>query len=351
MKRFLVVLFFLAAVGGAGAYWWLTRESPGKVLEDGLQSLLNLRTANVVTLDVASTDLAAGVTSGFTLIAQADVADVTHPRALGVLRLASKTTTEEDQTIDAVLEKDRLAVRPRYVKPEYRALAAELGGGATDVFLSVNRDAYLGHLGVPVIVAKGKDAAVRSAFAFILPALIPGDEVETAEEDGRTLVSTTFRFDRRSTQPFLINLFRAWKGSDPSVGEYGWIDRVTEGLAQGSFRLTIDTSTREVVRFAGRWPVVDDEGRELRLLNVTVEIEGAGGGTSIRMPEDAKDVTAMIIQQPKNVPLPTAGFRGGTSTIPATGTRETVIEPVRGRPQIDLFQQYSEELRKRKNLY
>jgi hypothetical protein len=348
MKRFLLVLFVLILAGSGGAYWWLTRESSLRVAESALQSLIGLKTVGAARIDFATTNPRTNATTGFTFVGQLNLADATLPEALGSLRLGAKTTTDLDQTVDLIVTKEQVIIRPRTGKPQADVLAKMFARDPSgQSFFAADRTIFTNVSGLRVPSATGRNSAVRQAMASLVPALILTGELELGLDGaGRKIASTSFRVDRRLARPFLISLVSAWTGKEPTIDQYSAIDRAVEGLARGSFRVTVDRSSRELVSLTGSWPRVDDEGNELSRLGIDLGFAGHNTEVTIGIPEGALDVTSELGGNRPVPSLPSSIIRPGA----ATNTSPAVI-PKFDPSQIDLFQQYSEELNRKKNLY
>jgi len=359
MRRFLAACSLVVLIIGGFVLWWYSRDTPAKVLRDGFGQLIEMKSAKQVTADISSTNPVTHVTTGFTSVSEVNVADLTHPQSLGILRIGARSSSEQDQTIDLVIDKLQAALRPRSVTSQYRSLYQQLSGDATGTtFLAVNRDAYLKANGYTEAIAKGKTADVRAALQYLLPIIVPGN-VLTYSAD-KSQVSATFRFDRRTLQPFLIVLVHAWTGDNPTIDEYAWIDRATEDLARGQFMLTINRKTRVPLSLVGNFDLVDDAQRSYATTHVAFQLSGINEPVSISIPQISKDVTAQVTKPENSTTLPTSGERSASSTsfFAASGTSVgditggvyvTSVGNVVPETQIDLFQKYSDELRKNKN--
>lgn len=358
MKRFLLSFFLVLVFAGGFAAWWFLRDTPDKVLHDGMAGLIGLQTAAIWNLDVGWRGVQSNATTGFTLVSQADLSDLTHPRLLGGLRIgAVGTAQQEDQTGDIVLEKNAVAVRPRSVNADWQALAQRLSGTATGtIFLAVNRDAFLRSVGYGEAIAKGNGADVRSALSSVYPVVVPSGAVTVTASGLRTFKSVPFRLDKQSVKAFVISLVRAWANADPSADEYAWVDRVTSGIQGGTYVMTIDAATRKPVRVSGAFDAMDDAGAPTGHVTFTLDLDGIGQPVGIGIPGEVKDVTAQTVMHSTTFTLPSSGnraepFAGAASGtgISATGSPDFVhIGNVINEKDIDLFSKYSEELRNKK---
>ena len=334
-------------VGGGGAYWWLSRETPEKVLRDGFNGLIGMKTVKTMRFDVATTAPKSNATSRFTLIGEADVSDLIHPKTLGVLRIGAKSVTDMDQTVDVVADGSRVALRPRFVKPEYQALAARLASDSVGVpFLSIDLVPFLQHVGFDAAVSTAKSADLRSIIPSGMATMAPTEALSYSDDQGRRLVSSPFRVDRRAMQPFLIALVKAWTKRTPTAKDQAWIDRVSDGLGQGRFVMTVDRSTREPVELSGSWPVVDNDGRVLQRLRVTLALDGINQPVSITIPEGTLDVTSSIVKTAERSLLPTSATSTTSFPMPTT-TESGASSP--GTANIDAFDKYFDELKRKKN--
>jgi hypothetical protein len=266
---------------------------------------------------------------------------------LGSFRIGAKTTTDADQTLDLVISKDRVSFRPRTGTPQIELLTKLLAQDPSGkAFISVDRVKLATATGLNASTAAGRNTAVREALQFLPPTLILTSEPKTSvDANGQKSVSIDFRMDRRGARPFLISLVTAYIGHEPNVDQYSAIDRAVEGLGQGSFHVTIDASSRELTRISGTWTRVNDDGNELARMGIDIGLAGINEPISIGNPEGALDVTSVL---------------GGTRqpTLPSSITRpdaptntEPGVVPKFDPSQIDLFQQYSEELKNQRPGY
>lgn len=358
MKRFLLSFFLVLVFAGGFAVWWLLRDTPEKVLHDGMAGLIGMRTAAVWNLDVGWRGVQSNATTGFTLVSQADVSDLTHPRLLGGLRIgAVGTAQQEDQTGDIVLEKNAVAVRPRSVNADWQAMAERLSGGSTGtLFLAVNRDAFLRSVGYGEAITKGNGPDVRAALQAVFPVVVPSGSVTVTMSGLRTFKSVPFRLDRQSVKAFIISLVRAWVDGDPTPDEYAWVDRATSGIGGGAFVMTIDAATRKPVRLSGAFDAMNDADAPTGHVTFTLDLDGIDQPVGIGIPGEVRDVTAQTVMHSTTFTLPSSGNRAepfaaaATGTgISATGSPDFVhIGNVINEKDIDLFTKYSEELRNKK---
>lgn len=348
MKRFLFVLVVLLLVAGGGAYWWVTRESPERVATDAVQSLVELQTVSGARIDFATTDPKTNATTGFTYAGQLNLKDLTLPELFGSLRLGAKTTTDLDQTVDLIATKMQVIVRPRTGKPQnevfLKMFARDPSGQS---FLVADRSRVMMAAGIELPISAGRSTNVRNALPPLVSALIlTGDLENGVDASGRKTISTHFRIDRRAARPFLISFVSAWTGKEPTIDEYSAIDRLVEGLARGSFLVTIDRSSREILALSGSWSRVDNAGVELAKLGIDLAFAGHNKPVTIQIPEGAIDVTSELGGTRPAPSLPSSVVRPDAPTVTSTGEI-----PKFDPSQIDLFQQYSEEIKRKKDLY
>lgn len=341
MKRFLVLLLVLcAAVGGVGA-WWALRDTPARVLKDAVTTLADAKRLSRVELDVAITDNATRVTTGFTFVGRADLSDLVRPQALGVLRLAAKDASSQDEDADFILLSNKLAFRPRNAMPPSVARFKELAGTAP--FAIVNRDEFLARSGWPSLVGKGTDPEIRQSLRFVEPILLPqGDLVDS--EDG-TLRTVEFTLDRNAARPFLVNLVESWAGRRPTAAEYGWAQRASLDAGRGTYALTVDTATREPRFLDADIPLVREADNEVvGRIQATLAFEGFGDAVRVAAPADAKDVTIALLRPNSTSTLPTSGDReGAVPAVTGTAAATTGSDLLQGK-DIDVFSSYYDEI-------
>lgn len=363
-RRFLVGLAFLACAIIA-ALAWILRDTPEKALQDGLRNLLAAKTVKQAVLEVAWTDPATRVTTGFGAAGQIDLKDLTRPRALGVIRASQGFQGPEEQTADIVIEADRFALRPRSVsldvRKRYESLVKDPQGIA---FAILQRDPYLDGNGLSFLVAHGKTEDLRTALASFPSVVRVSGPWTTATEDGRRLATVPFTVQGDAMQPFLSSLVQTWVGDTPTPEEIRWMYRETADLSHGAFSLTIDRSSRLPVRLQGEWPVLDDGGKEILRIRAGLDLDGLNQPVSIAIPASAVDVTDTVMKpRVSNAtlpsaplkPLPEARFATGAaygieSGAYATGTFSTTTRQFINEKETDLFHIYVEELQRSKPL-
>jgi hypothetical protein len=340
MKRFLLILLALLAVGGGIGGWWVLRDTPEKVLKDAVATLAGAKRLSRFELDVAVTDNTTRVTTGFAFVGQADLSDLVRPQALGVLRLAAKDPQSQDEDADLVLLSNKLAFRPRSAMPRSVARFKELVGAAP--FAIVNRDEFLIRSGWPSLVGKGTDPKVRSSLQFAGPILQPQGGI-VVSEDG-TQETVEFTLDRNAVRPFLVNLVESWAGRRPTAAEYGWAQRASLDAGRGTYALTVDAATREPRFLDADIPLVREADNEIvGRIQATVAFEGFGDAVRIAAPAGAKDVTIALLRPNSTSTLPTSGDREGAVPV-ATGTAAaTGVDLLQGK-DIDVFSAYYDEI-------
>ncbi len=348
MKRLIIVLILVIFAGAGFGYWWYLRDSPQKVLRDGIFSLNTAVSAGQLRADFAITDRKSGTTSGFSFLGELEAKDAIKVQLLGVVSIGAKTTTENDQSLDVVLTSEKIALRPRSVVREFQELAEKYTGDATgQTFILTDRDVFFDKVGYPAAVGKGKSDDVRSAFLYVLPALIPDGPIWKSDKVNGKNVSVNFRFDRSATAPFLIDLIRSWRKAASSVEEYAWINRASEGLVRGNFKMTLDQKSRQIVSLSGSWPMVDEQKEEIVRLNVALNFWGLNQAVSIQTPDLVKDITEFLSKRAAPMTLPSSTFRPGATTDTRLLIPRAENEIGGKKPEIDLFNKYSEELRKK----
>jgi len=344
MKRALLVFLLILLLGGAGAAWWFLRDSPDKVLRDTIVSLGQVKTIRNSSLDVSWLDAQSRATTGFTTLAQLDLKDISQPQAIGVIRLAARSVNDQDQLLDIVLGADTVAFRPEDISPYWMARYRDVAGTTSSrPFLSINRDSFFQTLGYGGALSKGKDAALRQLLPSLQPTMYATSPLETSQVGDRTFVSLRFRFLRDGFQPLLIAWAGAWKGNATlNAKDYAFIEQVADNALAGDFRVTLDATTRQVVRLEGNWPDMNSKDG-LAQVRFVFDLDGVNQGVAVVVPKDALNVTAKFA--PESVPsfLPNAGTRAGY--IAPTSSAETVI-PSEPR-NIDAFSDYYDELKRR----
>lgn len=362
-RRFLVSLAFLACAAIA-ALAWVLRDTPEKALRDGLQNLLAAKTVQRAVFEVAWTDPATRVTTGFGAAGQLDLKDLSRPRALGVIRASRGFLGPEEQTADIVIEEDRIALRPRSVSPDarkrYESLVKDPQGNA---FAILQRDPYLDGNRLSILIAHGKSADIRAALAaFPSVARVAGPWTKESES-GRRFVTVPFTVGRDAVEPFIASLVKTWVGDNPTPDEIRWIGRESADLSRGTFSITVDRASRLPVRVQGEWPVLDDDGKEILRIRAGFDLDGLNRPVTIAIPASSVDVTNTVLKPRAAATLPTAplkslpeaafatgaafGIEPGAS---ATGTFATTTRQFINEKETDLFHKYLEELQRSKTL-
>lgn len=357
MKRIAFVLLCIILVAGAAAGWWVFRDTPEKVLRDGFMRMLTAKTFGSVVLDVAWTDPSTRVTTGFGAAGRMSTADLTRPEFLGVVRTGEGLLGKETAA-NLIVSQDAIALHPREVTEELTNRYQSLIAGATGTpFILLDRNVFLERGNYRNAVPKGKDADVRAILALASPVIVPTGA--WTKEGDTSAVSIPFRVEREALKPFLSALVRSWKGTDPTVDDLGWINRMTEDLSRGTFWLTVDRSTREPLVLRAAWPRLNDRGVETLRLRIRLDLEGRNVPVEIGLPTHGIDVTAAVYP-PTDPSLPRAGTRiggtlptsgSGTSTGLRAGTLETPTRRLIDEQRTDLFNTYIEDLRRSRNDY
>ncbi len=357
MKRALLIFLAILAIGGVLALWWYLRDTPEKVLRDGMTAIVTAKTAKTFNLDVSWTDYRTRQTSGFSSYSQIDLKDLAKPRSLGVLRLSASDVKGQEQTGDLILEKDAIAMRPRSVKAEWRQLAQELTQDPLgDTFMLVNRDMFLSQQGYEEALARGASEAIRKALSFAVPVFVAAGDITPGTSDGLETLAVPFRADKNSIKPFILSFITAWNSDNPTPKEIAWADSVTEMLAAGKYRIVIAKITREPVEISGEIPQYDAQGHEIKHIKFTLAIGGLNQKVNIGIPEKAKDVTNQTVAKQKLQALPQAKLKPlptGTSTVDGAkaGQVSTSTPKLINERETDLFNKYYEDMQRKKRQY
>lgn len=346
MKRVLLVLLLVLVVGGGGAAWFILRDTPDKVLQDGARALMTLQSADSFSAEISLTDLTARTTSGYSLEGQIDASDLTRVSGLGVVRVGAKTQQGQDETLDIVVASSTIAFRPNDVTAEHREQYAKHAGSPTSTaFLLFGRDAFLEKFGYAGLVAKGASQDVRATFQFLLPLLASDGALQRTDLNGKPVVTAGFRFNRNELRAFLIALVKSWTGKSPTPDEYAWVERTAGGLSRGEWTISIHRGTRTPVQITGSFPLIDDYNIEKQRVRFTMNLAGLNLPVDISSPGDVVDVTATI----RTADL--SALPGSESRIVPSGFVPSPVITESQKKQIDLFSKYQEEIRRKKRLY
>lgn len=357
MKRALLIFLAILAIGGVLALWWFLRDTPDKVLRDGLTALVTAKSARTSNLDVSWTDFRTRQTSGFSSYSQIDLKDLAKPRSLGVLRLAASDVQSQDQTGDLILEKDVIALRPRSVKTEWRQLAQDLTKDPLgDTFLVINRDLFLSQQGYEEALARGGSDAIRKALSFAVPVFVATGKISSGVSEGQETLAVPFKAEKNSIKPFILSFIAAWNNDNPTPKEIAWTDMVTDMLAAGKFRIVITKATRQPLEISGEIPQSDAQGHEIRRIKFTLEIGGLNQKVNIGIPDNAKDVTNQTVAKQRLQALPQAKLKplpSNTSTVDGAkaGRISTSTPKLINERETDLFNKYYEDLLRKKRQY
>ncbi len=355
MKRALLVL--LCALLGIGifAVWSVVRDTPEKVLRDGMVRLATADSFESIAADVAWTNPSTRVTTGFEAAGRIRISDIVAPEFLGVIQTGEGVFGKESSA-NLLVSQSALALRPIDVDSSLTQRYLSLIGDATGTpFVMMNRDAFVDRLGYAAWMPHGASTSIRRVLSLASPiVLATGPWVK---ESGR-VVSIPFRIDRDAFRSFLIALATAWKGGELSVEDLTQIDRRTNDLARGTFWLTVDRSSREPVSLRAAWPVLDEQGIERLRLRIRVDLHGRNAAGPTGLPAHGIDVTSQIVLD-KGTELRTADRRSEDALVPgsisATSVRGGMIETPTLRlideQQTDVFQTYLEELNHRGDVY
>jgi hypothetical protein len=356
MKRALLVILLILLGAGGIAAWIIFRDTPEKVLRDGLVRLVSARSFGSAVLDVAWTDPSVRVTTGFSAAGRLSLSDIVRPEFLGVIRTGEGVFGKESSG-NLIVSQDAIALRPIETDGQVQAKYLSIVGSVTGTpFVLIDRDTFLSRNGYERSIPTGTDEDVRGVLAFAGPVIVPtGGWVK---ESGRS-VSVPFRIERDAARSFLTAFIAAWKGSDPSVEELSRINRLTDDLARGTFWLTVDRSTREPLAVRAAWPFLDERGVERLRLRTRLDLRERNAPVIIGLPAQGIDATARLYPGGSSV-LPSAAARsGGLLPIPSSssgtglrsGTLDTPTRRLIDEQQTDLFHTYLEELNHRGDTY
>jgi hypothetical protein len=367
MRRILLVILGIVLALIIAVLWWLFRDTPEKVLRDGLKNLLAAQSVEQITWEVAWSDPQTRITTGVNFAGQVNAKDMARPQFLGVVELGDGVAVGA-QIADLVLISDKIAVRPRRVTAEYLSQYKILSGDTENKnFIYFSRDKLLSDQKLDHFTAQGEPSEIRiQASAFSGAVSVAGDwKKQRAVYFGlrkisARLATVPFRINESTMRSTLTSFLKTWRDVKLAPADLQWINRSSQGLARGLFSLTVDQSSRLPVSLEGEWPVLDDQEHELFRVRVKLALQGLNQPVNIALPENAKDATKTILKtSPSKAALPSASARTGSSTgveIPFgspttldssivfdTSTREYVdVE------NIDLWHKYMEELKKKK---
>lgn len=355
MKRALLVL--LCALLGIGifALWSVVRDTPDKVLRDGVIRLVTADSFESITADVAWTNPSTRVTTGFEAAGRVRISDIAAPEFLGVVQTGEGVFGNESSA-NVLVSQNVLALRPIDVDPSLEQRYVSLIGATTGTpFITMRRDAFLERTGYASWLPHGAATSIQRVLSIASP--IVAATGPWVKESGR-LVSVPFRIDREAFRSFSIALATAWRGGELSVDDLTQIDRRANDLARGTFWLTVDRGSREPVSLRAAWPVLDEQGVERLRIRVRIDMHGRNAAGMIGLPAHGMDVTSQIMLD-KGTELRSANRRAEDALVPGsisvTSVRGGMIETPTLRlideQQTDIFQTYLEELNHRGDVY
>ncbi|MCC7357121.1 hypothetical protein IT408_01295 [Candidatus Uhrbacteria bacterium] len=318
MKRVLLFFVFLLLIIGGGAAWWYLRDTPEKVIRDAVLSLSKLRSVPEATLDVAWKNPQTQATTGFTSLMQVDVADISMPLVMGVLRIGAQGMQDQDQILDFAADKQAVVFRPQQVSTDWLDRYSTLAGTtSTTPFLQISREAFLKITGYQNAIAQNKDAEIRQLMPFVIPTIYATSDLRKIQmADDRDGVALDIRFLRSGLQPVLIAASKAWKGNTPlTASDYTWIEKITDNMLAGDFQIVLDAKTRELVHIEGSWPDIEQSSAVAGEVRFRLDFAGLNEKVIISLPHDAVEVTAKIA--PGLVP----------SVLTSTGLKEGYVAP------------------------
>jgi hypothetical protein len=340
MKRVLFLLCAMLLAAGIAATWWVLRDTPEKVLADGMGRLLDAQTIQSAVLDIAWTSPSTRVTTGIGFAGQVDLRDSVHPRLIGVVS-AGEGLLGPEQTADVVLDAGRLAFRPHTVTPAMQDTFLSLvGATSAHPFAVLDTSPFFQSKGYPVLAGHATETrAVISSF----PSLVqPAGDWIVNDSTPDAIVTIPFQFDRNSIRPFLIALINAETGKEPDAKTLVGVDRAVEYLLRGTFLLTINRQTREPLTLQAAWPVLDAQHNETLRVRIRLDISGINKPVAIQIPEGVVDITKQLVK-PNAPGLPAAAGSSNAVVVPYL--------PATSTDSGDQFGSYLEDLKANRNRF
>ncbi|GMU25736.1 hypothetical protein KJZ71_04470 [Patescibacteria group bacterium] len=353
MKRLIVFLVFLLAVGGGMLWYFVFRVTPEKAIQDAFQNLSIAQTAQTVQASVFWDIRASG--GGFVLdkwlsfAGSADLRDPARPRLRGVAGFSQNGRADGFQSFDAVLASDAVAFRLREVSTGTEEYVRTLAATSTNArWFSFDRDILLDKAGMKAFRSTGNGSDIRAALkaSGISSVAVPiGSVAETAEQ-GRRVLNMSLRIQPAAVETVLLSLVGAWNLRNPHPDEVAWVKRSAAGAAKGTWYASIDRDSRTFRSLQGSWPMLDDAGNEIGHITAEFAFSGWNASVNTDLPEERMDLTGRIVQLGLRSFTP-AEIRQGevlipTSTAPPAGQRQDAY---------DVFGQYLEQVRKKRELY
>lgn len=353
MKRLIVFLVFLLAVGGGLLWYFVFRLTPEKALQKALQNLSAAQTVQTMQASVYW-DLRSPSGQGFVLdkwlsfAGSVDLKDLTRPKISGVAGYSRTGRGDDFQSLDIVVVPDRAAFRLREVSTGTEEYVRTMAATTTaDRWFFFDRDTLLDKSGNATLRSIGNGSDIRAALkASDVPfaAILSGAATESVE-NGRSVIRMPVRVRSSSLEGILLSLTGAWQLRNPNPSEVSWVKRSAAGASQGTWHVSIDRNARTFRTVQATWPLVDDNGRETGHVTVDLAFGGWEQPLSISVPADAVDLTGRIVQTGLRTFSP-AEIRqgevfGATSTVPAAPRQDAY----------DVYGQYLEQIRKRRQLY
>jgi hypothetical protein len=317
MRRFLIIVAFLALGFGAfGAWWVFFWVNPQEVLSQSLQNLAKAKTVQSFRASV-SWDLQPQAGEGFVFqkwlscAVSLDATDPTKPKADGVIGYTIDPSGQDFHTADAVLASDRAFIRLREdagrdlkdwfdsARREAASVSTSTSATSTEpAWFSFDRSALLAKAGVGSWTAAGKGADVRAALLGAgAGSWAAAGPAKTSIVNGRRTMEITLRPNANAINAGLVALIQAWRKRGPTGAEFDWASRAAAAASRGTWTATIDVPTRTLTDVRGRIPILSDSGEIVGRISVEFAFDGFNAPVSVKPPSTSIDLTSAIIEK------------------------------------------------------
>jgi hypothetical protein len=340
MRRFLIVLAFLALGFGAFAAWWVFFwVNPQEVLSQSLQNFAKTRTAQSFRASV-SWDLRHSSGEGYVFqkwlscAVSLDASDPTKPKADGVIGYTTDPGGEDFHTANAILSSDRIYVRLRedagqdlkgwFDAERLQTASTSTSASSTEpAWYAFDRSALFAKAGIGSWTAAGSGADVRTALlgAGVGSWAVAGPS-KTYTEGGRGLMDVQLRLNENAIGTGLSTLLQAWRKRKATGADFAWASLAAADVAKGTWKATIDVQSRTFRTIQGTFPMLSDDGTVNGRVTVNLAFDGLDDPVAVKAPASSIDLTSAIVEKAPTTFSPSKARPIVPPAPSATGTSE-----------------------------
>ncbi len=336
MRRFLIVLGFLALGFGAFAAWWIFFwVNPQEVLSQSLQNLASAKTAQSfrasVSWDLRSPSGGAVFQKWLSCSVALDASDPTKPKAAGLIGYTEDPSGQDFHTADAVLAADRVYVRlhedagadllgwfsdagqrasgradertdsgsqPSALSPQPISTTSTSATSTEPAWFSFDRAALLTKAGIGSWTAAGSGADVHTALinAGVGSWVVAGPSKTYVSGNAR-LMDVQLRLNENAIATGLSTLIQPWRKRSATGAEFAWASLAAADASKGTWTATIDVRTRRFREIQGTFPMLSGDGIETGRATVDFIFDGWNAPVSIKPPSSSIDLTSAIVEK------------------------------------------------------